>query len=123
MTTEPVDRHEADGADSTGAGNRSGRVLQIVLPLFASAVFVLLWIYVALATFTDSALPADTWAWLSGLDLVPAVVAWVAILPLGVYLWALDAGLEPLWMDLVMLGLVAWTIVAWAGLARARLRR
>jgi hypothetical protein len=95
-----------------------------VLTVAASLVFALLWVYVALDAFTDSSLPADTWAWLSGLELVPAIVAWIAILPLGVYLWATqEAQLEPTWMVVVMLGLVVWTWIAWYGLVRVLWRR
>lgn len=92
--------------------------MEAVLTLYASGVFVLLWVYVALVALTDSTLPADTWAWLNGLDLLPAIVAWVAILPVGVFLWATEANLEPVWMGIIMLGLVGWTWIAWAGLAR-----
>lgn len=106
-----------------GTQGRIGRAAELVLAVAASLVFVVLWVYVALDVFTASSLPADTWAWLSGLELIPAIVAWIAILPLGVYLWAAQAGLDQLWMGLVMLGLVAWTWVAWSGLVRVLHRR
>ena len=104
--------------------SRLARLLDTGLPILASLVFVVVWIYVALTSFTDSSLPADTWAWLEGLELVPAVVAWIALLPLGIYLWAWQAELDPIWFGLVMLLLVGWTWIAWAGTARslARLR-
>jgi hypothetical protein len=108
---------------SAGRGNRLGRAMEIVFPIAATAVFVVLWIYVALAAFTDSPLPADTWAWLSGLDTVVAVMVWVLILPLAAFLWAWQADLEPIWMGLVMLGLVAWTGLAVSGLRRGLFRR
>jgi hypothetical protein len=103
--------------------SRLALILDTVLPIAASLVFVVVWIYVALAVFTESTLPADTWAWLEGLDLVPAVIAWIAILPLGVFLWAWFAELDAIWFGLVMLGLVGWTWIAWAGMARALVRR
>jgi hypothetical protein len=104
---------------------RLGRTLDVTLPFLASIVFVVLWAYVALSLFTDSSLPADTWAWLEGLDLVPAVVAWIAMLPLGVFLWASQAELEPIWFGLVMALLVGWTLLAWSSSVRsiARQRR
>ena len=102
---------------------RLARTVEAVLTLFATVVFVVLWIYVALAALTDSTLPADTWAWLSGLGLLPAIVAWVAILPLGVFLWAAQAELDTLWMGIIMLGLVGWTWMALAGLWRMGRRR
>ena len=111
----------------TRAGDTQGRVgraIELVLTVAASTVFVALWVYVALDVFTDSSLPADTWTWLSGLELVPAIVTWVVILPLGIYLWATqDAQLEPVWMGLIMLGLVVWTSIAWSGLVRVLRRR
>jgi len=103
--------------------SRLGRLLDTFLPVLASVVFVALWIYVALALFTDSALPADTWDWLQSLGLVAAVVAWLAILPIGVFLWAWQADLEPIFFGLVMLGLVGWTWIAWAGAVRSLARR
>lgn len=101
-----------------GSGRRIGRALELILPIYASVVFVVLWIYVAVAALGDEALLADTWAWLTGLDLIPAVIAWIAILPIGVFLWAWDADLEPMFMGLVMAGLVAWTALALGGLLR-----
>lgn len=102
---------------------RLARLLDITLPILASVVLVLVWAYVALALFTDSALPADTWAWLEGLELVPAVIAWLLLLPLGVFLWAWQAELEPIWFGLVMVGLAGWTFLAWSGSIRALVRR
>ena len=108
---------------ATAPAGRIARTAEVVLTVLASLVFVLLWVYVALAALTDSTLPADTWAWLSGLGPLPAIVAWIAILPLGVFLWAAQADLEPLWMGLIMFGLVGWTWIAWAGLVRLAWRR
>jgi hypothetical protein len=103
--------------------SRLGHILDVALPVLASIVFVVLWIYVALALVTDSAVPADTWAWLQGLDLVAAVVAWLALLPLGVFLWAWQAELEPIWFGLVMVLLIGWTFIAWSGSIRLLVRR
>jgi hypothetical protein len=100
-----------------------GRALELVLPVLASIVFVVLWVYVALVAFTGSTLPADTWAWMSSLGPLPTVVVWIALLPLGVFLWAWQADLEPLAMGAVMLLLAGWTWIAWAGLARIVWRR
>jgi hypothetical protein len=103
--------------------SRLARILDTGLPILASAVFVVVWIYVVLAAITDSTLPADTWAWLESLELVPAVIAWIALLPLGLFLWAWHADLEPVWFGLVMALLVGWTWLAWGSTARALLRR
>ncbi len=111
------------GTSRAAPGGRIAPVLETILPLFAAAVFVIVWAYVAVTALTESSLAADTWAWLSGLDTIPAVIAWLAMLPLGFFLWAWQADLEPLLMGVVMLGLLAWTWVAWAGLVRATRRR
>lgn len=100
-----------------------GRLLDTFLPLLASVVFVVLWLYVAIAILTDSPLPADTWAWLQGLDVVAAVAAWLALLPIGVFLWAWDSGLEPLFFGLVLVALGVWTALAWSSSVRALARR
>jgi hypothetical protein len=116
-----------DGAVSrppaAAPGARVGQVLEVVLVVLASLVFVGLWLYVAAAILADGTLLADTWAWLGGLDTIAAIVVWVAILPIGVFLWAWQADLEPIWMGLVMAGLVGWTGIAWSGLARLAARR
>jgi len=104
---------------STRSAGRIGRILDVTLPVYASLVFVVVWLYVALAVFTDSSLPADTWAWLQGLDTIAAIVAWLAILPLGIFLWAWQAGLEPVFFGLIMAALVGWTFIAWSGSLRA----
>jgi hypothetical protein len=111
------------GPAAAAPGARVGQVLEVVLVVLASLVFVGLWIYVAAAILADGTLLADTWAWLGGLDTIAAIVVWVAILPIGVFLWAWQADLEPIWMGLVMAGLVGWTGIAWSGLARLAARR
>ncbi|MEX1333976.1 MAG: hypothetical protein AB1Z66_01600 [Candidatus Limnocylindrales bacterium] len=103
--------------------SRLARFLDTTLPILASIVFVVVWSYAALAVLTDSTLPADTWAWLGGLALVPAVVAWIALLPLGVFLWAWQADLEPVWFGLIIIALVGWTFLAWSGTVRLLVRR
>ena len=99
---------------------RSARVVEVVLSIGALIVFAILWFYVAAAVFTDGTLLDDTWAWLGSLDTLAAVVAWLALLPLAVFLWAWQADLQPWVMGIVMLGLVAWTLVAASGLRRRK---
>jgi hypothetical protein len=116
------------GPDSTGpagadpsrrpARGASGRVIEVLLTVGALVVFAFTWIYVAAAIFSDGTLLADTWAWLSGLQAIAAFLIWLALLPLVVFLWAWQADLEPWVMGLVMLGLVAWTLMALSGLWR-----
>jgi hypothetical protein len=92
--------------------------MEVIFSSFAAAVFVVLWCYIAAATFTDGDLLTGTWAWLSGLSAVAAIVVWLAILPVAVFVWAWQVDPSPLVMGIVLLGLVAWTAVAFSGLFR-----
>lgn len=100
-----------------------GRAIEIILSLAVAAVFLMLWVGVVIALFTDGQILADAWAWLTGLQPVAAVIAWIALLPIAVGLWAWDADLSPIAMGAVVIGLVAWTLVAAAGVVKAFRRR
>jgi len=100
-----------------------GRALDIVLSLAVAVVFIVLWVGFAIGLATGGGIIVDAWPWLTGLEPLPAAVAWILCLPIGVGSWAWNADLEPLVMGLVMVGLAAWTLVAAAGLARTFGRR
>jgi hypothetical protein len=107
-------------------GRRVSRGFENVVSIYVLVVFVVLWVYIAAAMFTDGALLADTWTWLIGLDTIGTIVAWIAILPIAAWTWAWQADLQPLLMGLMVLGMVAWTAVAVTGLVktlRSRLAR
>ncbi len=123
MGSEPSSRTGAGGSRDQGAGGRAGRSLELAIAIYGAMVFVVLWILVAQAIFTDGQMLADTWAWLSGLDTVAAVVVWILLLPVAIFVWAWQADLAPVLMAVVMLGLVVWTAIAWSGLMRALRRR
>ena len=102
------------------------RGVENVFSVYALVIFVVLWLYIAAVAFTDGKLLTDTWTWLSGLDTIPAIIAWIAILPIAAWTWAWQADLQPVAMGLVMLGLLAWTALAVTGLVktlRSRLAR
>lgn len=101
---------------------RRGRVIEVLLAVGSLAVFAVTWLYVAAAVLSDGTFLADTWAWLSSLEAIAAFVVWLLLLPLVVFLWAWQADLAPWVMGLVMLGLVAWTLVALSGLRPRRAR-
>ena len=98
---------------------RVGRVVGVVVSVYAAAVFVVLWIGFAVGLATGGALLVDAWAWLSGLEPVWAVIAWIALLPIAVGLWAWNAAGSPLVIGLVLAGLIAWTALAVSGLVTA----
>jgi hypothetical protein len=97
---------------------RIGEVLRLLLVVGALAVFVVLWVHVAVAVLTDGTLLAGTWDWLTRLDPVATVVAWVALLPLGIFLWAWQGDVATWAMGLLIAGFVAWTLLALTGLRR-----
>jgi hypothetical protein len=100
-----------------GAAGRGGRA-SLLLGAWASVVFVALWIGAVLGVLGDGAVFAEAWEWLGSLGPVPAVVAWVLFLPACIGLWATQSGLPaPAFVAVIAL-LVAWTLVAWGGLAR-----
>jgi hypothetical protein len=95
------------------------RAIRIVLGTYAVLVFAVLWAGLAIGLANGGGLFEDTWAVLIGLEVVAQVVLWVLLLPLAVGLWAWNAGLPPVLASVVVLGLVAWTLVAVAGLLKA----
>ena len=57
-------------------------------PLRDSAIFTVLWVGFAVGLATGGDLLIDAWAWLTGLEPVAAVDAWILVLPIAVGLWA-----------------------------------
>jgi hypothetical protein len=96
-----------------------GHVLGLILSLYVAVVFAVLWAGIAIGFATGGGFLIDVWTWLTALQPIAALVAWVLILPIGVGAWAMEAGLEPLVTGLVVVGLVAWTLAAVSGLVRA----
>jgi hypothetical protein len=95
-----------------------GRGASLALAVGASVVFAALWIGLAWAVAVDPSMPAAAWSWLRALELVPQLVAWIAVLPVAVALWVWTASFPPFVGILVGLGLVAWTAAAAGGLLR-----
>lgn len=105
---------------TTGQGASSRRVgpLEAATAIGGFAVFVVLWAGLAYSLLVDPSLPDRVWAWLRGLETIPQAVVWIAILPIAVGLWAWTSSGPPLVVTLVVLGMVAWTLVAVGGLLR-----
>ncbi len=94
--------------------------LEVALTLYGLAVFAVLWVGFAVGLWTDGRILVDAWTWLSGLEPVAAVVAWVLLLPIAIGLWAWNASLSTLVAGVVVIGLVAWTLLALSGLRTFR---
>lgn len=108
-----------------GSRSRSGagRAFEVALSLYGAAVFTVLWGGLIAGVATGGALLVDAWAWLTGLDTIAAVVAWVLLLPIAVGLWAWNEAGSVLVQGAVLVGLVAWTLLVARGLARTFGRR
>jgi hypothetical protein len=100
-----------------------GRALEIGLSLYGIAIFTVLWVGFAVGLATGGDLLIDAWAWLTGLEPVAAVIAWILFLPIAVGLWAWNAVGSALVIGAVAVGLVAWTLVAVSGAVRTFRRR
>lgn len=101
----------------------AGRALEVGLSLYATMVFVVLWVGFAVGLATGGQLLVDAWAWLTGLDTVWAVVAWILFLPIAIGLWAWKEAGSAIVIGIVLVGLVAWTALAASGIARVFRRR
>ncbi len=106
---------------SASRANRSpaSRAVERVIALYGAAVFTILWVGFALGSMAGGAIFADAWTWLTGLETLPAVVAWILALPIAIGLWALESEVSPLVMTAVVIGLIVWTLVAASGVVRA----
>ena len=85
----------------------------------AFAMFVVVWAGFAVAVRGDHAFLDTTWEWLRGLPAPVAVVLWIVVLPIAVGLWIRESSWTPLVGGLLAVGMIAWTLVAVAGLRRA----
>lgn len=110
-------------ADTPATRRRIGRVLELLVGLYGAAIFAVLWIGFAVGLAAGGAVFVEAWAWLTGLEPFAAIVAWVLLLPIAVGLWAWNAVGSPLVTGMILAGLVAWTFLAVAGLARTLRRR
>jgi len=100
-----------------------GRALEVVIGLYGAAIFSVLWAGFAVGLATGGRILVDAWAWLSGLEPLAAVAAWILLLPIAIGLWAWNAVGSTLVTGAVGAGLVAWTLVAVSGLVRTFRRR
>ena len=103
--------------------SRRDQRLQLALGTYAVVVFAVLWLGFAVGLVTGGQVFADAWAWLNGLEPIARIAAWILFLPIAVGLWAWNAGLPtPAWA-VVVVGLIAWTVLALGSLVRSVRRR
>ena len=103
---------------SKPARGRAGRAFEVAISLYGAVIFTVLWVGFAVGLATGGGLLVDAWAWLSGLDTLWAVVAWILLLPIAVGLWAWNAAGSPIVIGAVLAGLVAWTALAVSGVVK-----
>ena len=108
---------------SKPARGRAARAFEVAFSLYGAAIFTVLWVGFAVGLATGGGLLVDAWAWLSGLEPLWAVVAWILFLPIAVGLWAWNAAGSPIVIGAVLAGLVAWTALAVSGLVKVFRRR
>ncbi len=97
---------------------RGGRLFEVGLSLYGAAVFGVLWVGFAVGVAMGGGILEDAWAWLTGLDTVAAVIAWILFLPIAVGLWAWNEAGSVLVQGVVLAGLVGWTLLMAGGLIR-----
>lgn len=107
-----------DVARPVGTARRPGTADRL-FAVGAFAMFVVVWVGFAVAVQGDRAALDTTWEWLRGLPAPIAVVVWLVFLPIAVGLWIWESSWTPLVGSLLAAGMVAWTLVAVAGLRRA----
>jgi hypothetical protein len=104
-------------------GGAADRRMRIAFGIWASALFAVLWAGIAISAVGGAGLAADAWRALNGLHPLVEVAVWLLCLPIPVALWAAQPGQPTILVAFVVVGLVAWTAVAWFGLARTLLAR
>ena len=83
-----------------------------VMNIYATAVFLILWVGFILALILNRGWLDLIWQWVQALPLVPRIIVWLVFLPIMVGLWAWESS-WPLIAQLgVLVGLVVWTILA-----------
>jgi hypothetical protein len=102
---------------SPGRGG-AGRACDVGLSVYGAVICIALWGGLLVGVTTGGAMPTDAWAWLTGLDTVAAVVAWILLLPIAVGLWAWNEAGSVLVQGVVLVGLLAWTLLMARGVGR-----
>lgn len=110
------------GPGSVPSPSRSVRrtgLIDRALAIAIFAMFVVVWVGFAVALRGDGGFLDSSWQWLRELPGLVQVVVWVLILPIAVGLWAWESTWTPFVGLLLVAGMIAWTVVAIAGLTRA----
>ena len=97
---------------------RVGRV-DMAFAIGAFAMFVIVWVGYAIALLGDRGFIDQSWEWLRSLPPPVQVIVWVVILPIAVGMWIFQSEWPTLAGVLLGMGMIAWTLVAVAGVVRA----
>ena len=116
MATHPV---STGGEQSSARPVGRNRWLDRTLAVAVLAMFVLVWVGLAIGLFGDRSILDSAWEWLRGLPGPIQLVVWILFLPIAVGLWIWESTWSPLVAILLVAGMVAWTVVAVAGVVRA----
>ena len=85
----------------------------------AFAMFVIVWAGYAIALRGDRGFIDQSWEWLRSLPPPIQVTVWVVILPIAVGMWIFESEWPMTAGVLLGVGMIAWTLVAVAGVVRA----
>jgi len=89
------------------------------LSIYASVVFLVLWVGFAIALLVDPEWLDLIWNWVRALPTIAEIIVWVLFLPIMVGLWIWESDWSSLLRLVGFAGIVAWTILAVSSLFRA----
>jgi hypothetical protein len=93
--------------------------MDVAFAMGAFAMFVIVWVGYAMALRGDRGAIDQGWEWLRGLPAPIQVVVWLVFLPIAVGMWIFESEWPPMAGALLGIGMIAWTLVAVAGVVRA----
>lgn len=82
------------------------------MTIYANAIFVMLWVGLAIALVVNREWLDLLWNWVRALPLVAEIIVWILILPITVGLWIWEASWPVLVRLLGFAGIGAWNALA-----------
>ena len=96
---------------------------EVTLPrlmnIYASTVFVLLWLGFFIALLVNRTWLDSLWNWVQGLPGVPRIIIWVVLTPAMTLLWVWQSPWSTLGKVTGYAGVIAWTLVAASSVYKA----